>query len=134
MHQIKTATVAVWVIVSVCVAAILIVTYLPAANEVLEISRRCRSPNHGNLDCPLCGMTRAFLAITRGEFGKALSLNKGSIALYASFVLNEALFAVYLARKCKTAGFFQSFKKLPANASPMRKEEARCGGFWLFWE
>ena len=124
MHQIKTASFAVWVIVSVCVAAILIGTCLPAANVVLEISRRCRSPNHGNLDCPLCGMTRSFLAINRGEFDKARSLNKGSIALYASFVLNEALFAVYLARKRRTAGFLQSFKKLPANASPMRKEDA----------
>jgi len=126
MHQIKTASVAVWVIVSVCVAVILIVSYLPAENMILEISRRSRSFNHGNRDCPLCGMTRSFMAINRGEFDKARSLNKGSIALYASFVLNEALFAVYLARKRRTAGFLQSFKKLPANASPMRKEEAQC--------
>ena len=124
IHQIKKASVIVWVIISVCVAVILIVSYLPAENTILEISRRSRSFNHGNRDCPLCGMTRSFMAINRGEFDKARSLNKNSIVLYASFVLNEALFAVYLARKCKKAGFFQRFKKLHTNASPKRKEDA----------
>lgn len=38
------------------------------------------------LDCPGCGMTRAFHAISHGEFTQALSFNLLSIAVYAFFM------------------------------------------------
>ena len=39
------------------------------------------------LDCPGCGMTRAFHAISRGQFAQALDLNILSLAVYALFLL-----------------------------------------------
>ncbi|HVF44289.1 MAG TPA: DUF2752 domain-containing protein [Pyrinomonadaceae bacterium] len=37
--------------------------------------------------CPLCGMTRAFCALTAGRFGEALRWNRGAPALYSLFWL-----------------------------------------------
>lgn len=38
------------------------------------------------LDCPGCGLTRAFLLIPRGEFAQALRLNVASLPLYGLFM------------------------------------------------
>jgi hypothetical protein len=37
--------------------------------------------------CPLCGMTRAFCALSAGRFREAVSWNRGAPALYALFWL-----------------------------------------------
>lgn len=37
------------------------------------------------LDCPGCGLTRAFLLIPRGRFGDALAFNVASLPLYFFF-------------------------------------------------
>lgn len=38
------------------------------------------------VDCPSCGLTRAFLLIPKGEWKEALALNKASIYMYFWFV------------------------------------------------
>lgn len=40
-----------------------------------------------HLDCPGCGLTRAFLLIPRGEVFQALSLNWGALSLYLLFAM-----------------------------------------------
>ena len=39
------------------------------------------------LECPLCGMTRAFYAISHGHFGQAIHLNALSLVLYFSLAV-----------------------------------------------
>lgn len=46
--------------------------------------------------CPLCGMTRAFCALSAGRFDEALRLNRGAPALYALFWLWTAFALTYL--------------------------------------
>jgi len=46
--------------------------------------------------CPLCGMTRAFCAISAGRLDEALSLNRGAPALYALFWLWTTLALAYV--------------------------------------
>lgn len=46
--------------------------------------------------CPLCGMTRAFCALSSGRLGEALSWNRGAPALYAAFWLWAALALAYV--------------------------------------
>lgn len=46
------------------------------------------------LECPLCGMTRAFYAISHGHFSQAIHLNAFSLALYfflAGLLLRDSL-------------------------------------------
>jgi hypothetical protein len=40
------------------------------------------------IECPGCGLTRAFVAISHGSFGRAWELNRASFAMYA-FVLAQ---------------------------------------------
>ena len=51
--------------------------------------------------CPLCGMTRAFCALSSGRLDEALSWNRGAPALYALFWLWLAAAAVYLFRAAR---------------------------------
>jgi len=46
--------------------------------------------------CPLCGMTRAFCALSAGRFDEALSWNRGAPALYAFFWLWLAAALAYI--------------------------------------
>ena len=48
--------------------------------------------------CPLCGMTRAFCALSAGRFGDALRWNRGAPALYALFWLWALAAFAYCAR------------------------------------
>lgn len=42
-------------------------------------------------DCPFCGMTRAFDALTQGAILEAHHYNKGAIALAAIIIINAAV-------------------------------------------
>ena len=55
--------------------------------------------------CPLCGMTRAFCALSSGRFREAFDFNRGAPALYALFWLWTAAALAYSARRlyCRTA-------------------------------
>lgn len=46
--------------------------------------------------CPLCGMTRAFCALSAGRFDEALSWNRAAPTLYALFWLWTACALAYL--------------------------------------
>ncbi|HVF42772.1 MAG TPA: DUF2752 domain-containing protein [Pyrinomonadaceae bacterium] len=46
--------------------------------------------------CPLCGMTRAFCALSAGRFDEALSWNRGAPALYTLFWLWLAVALTHL--------------------------------------
>jgi hypothetical protein len=55
--------------------------------------------------CPLCGMTRAFCALSAGRMRDALSWNHGAPALYALFWLWTVAAAVYFARTLRARLF-----------------------------
>jgi hypothetical protein len=48
--------------------------------------------------CVTCGMTTAFYAISRGQFGPAAEANRGAVPLYAALALNTVLFCGWSAR------------------------------------
>lgn len=80
---------AVWLILSaastVALAAALV---LPEA-WVLAIGGILQTP-HAD-PCPLCGMTRAFLAIARGQFVEAAAANAAALPLAAGLGANALL-------------------------------------------
>lgn len=50
--------------------------------------KTCSSQTIFGIDCPSCGLTRAFIAISQGRFGDAWKLNRISFLMYA-FVLGQ---------------------------------------------
>jgi hypothetical protein len=55
--------------------------------------------------CPLCGMTRAFCALSAGRFRDAVRWNRGAPALYAGFWLWLLAASSYLARALRRKVF-----------------------------
>lgn len=55
--------------------------------------------------CPLCGMTRAFCALSSGRLRDAVNWNRGAPALYTLFWLWTFAAAVYFARAARARLF-----------------------------
>ena len=73
-----------------CVGVILTFLFVPE-DAIHSVSRAISFPHR---DCPLCGMTRAFCAISKGHFDQAVALNKGSVFLFTLFVAVPSCFIV----------------------------------------
>lgn len=54
--------------------------FLPGFRSPLP--EACSSRRMLGIDCPGCGMTRAFISISRGEFSRAWHLNHASFVVY----------------------------------------------------
>jgi len=99
----KWALLIVWSIFSVATTLIILLPFFVDRGTVLQITPTCISKSQFNIECSLCGMTRAFIEISDGNYSKAYDLNGGSILVYISFLLNSTIFIVY--------GFFQINRK-----------------------
>ena len=79
----------VWLVVSAAAAGIFAAS-LPASapllNRVLPV---CEAKARGESGCPLCGMTGAFQAISRGDWRDAARTNRGAMPLYSMLLLNQ---------------------------------------------
>ena len=90
--DLKIALTIVWVICSISILIILILPYIFDNQTLLKYSPTCISKGQHNKECSLCGMTRAFLEISKGGYRNAYQLNKASIILYFFFFLNSLFF------------------------------------------
>jgi len=91
----KEAMLIVWAVISVATALTTISPFFMDRQGILQNSPTCISKKQLNVDCFLCGMTRAFIEISGGNFRNANDLNNGSLYVYFSFVLNFIVFASY---------------------------------------
>lgn len=88
----------VWFVISALLLPILSAPFLLPEDWITEASGLCRSRDHGDERCVLCGMTQAFWAISHGNFQQALIHNQGSLMLYGVFLMNEMIALIYLLR------------------------------------
>ena len=70
--------------------------YLPGSSWPLPES--CLTKQFIGMDCPGCGMTRAFIRIGHGQFAQAAQLNAASFIVYAFFVIQIPWHAMQLLR------------------------------------
>ncbi|MEO8209711.1 MAG: DUF2752 domain-containing protein [bacterium] len=83
-----------WIIYSLIILSVLILSaFFPEV--LIKISPVCISKMYYGEECFMCGMTRAFVEISKGDFSKAYSFNNFSLILFSLFVLNELLFLYY---------------------------------------
>jgi len=64
----------------------------------------CVTKMYLGFDCPGCGMTRAFIRISSGQFAKALQLNSASFVVYLFFAIQIPWHAMQLFRIGKGIG------------------------------
>jgi len=94
-NKLQAETIIIWTVLSIGTTAILIVPLFTDKQTILQNAPTCISKKQFNTDCFMCGMTRAFIEISGGNFTSAQTLNKGSIILYFSFLFNTILFFAF---------------------------------------
>ena len=85
-----------WSVLTVAIALLLATVFVMPERAILRLAPVCERKLRTGLECPLCGMTHAFVAISRGEFGSASARNAGSLPLFAGFLFNEVIFVCWL--------------------------------------
>jgi hypothetical protein len=96
--QLQSAGRWVWTATSLAIALALLSAALPQS-VVFRLAPVCQSRLHYGTTCVLCGMTHAFVSISRGNLAQAEHENPASLPLYAGLAGNELLFALALTRR-----------------------------------
>jgi hypothetical protein len=96
--QIRVAAWWVWAVLTLVFAATLAAPAILPESRVMRLTPVCERKARTGRDCPLCGMTHAFLSISRAQFHTASNQNAGSLPLYAALFVNEGLFVWGLIR------------------------------------
>lgn len=86
----------VWLTLSLAALLVLGAPFLLSADSLLSAAGGLSSPHPAGQACSLCGMTRAFLAISQGDFHQARQWNRGSIPLYGLMAALPAATAIFL--------------------------------------
>jgi len=101
----KIAILYVWMILSIFLLAMIISPYILSENTLLSAGGFFQFYPHDPVSCPLCGMTRAFIAISHGRLAEATTYNDWSVALYAILLANEFFAAIFLFTRMQKNSF-----------------------------
>lgn len=82
----------VWNIFSVSIMLFLVYLFAFNSNFIINNVPTCSSILLYNKPCILCGMSRAFLKLKQFDLAGALAFNKGSIYLFAIFIINTIFY------------------------------------------
>ncbi len=95
-RQARSTLTAAWLAASAMLLCTLIALYLVPEKTLFSASEVFKMPHRSGETCALCGMTRAFAAIARGDFAAALIYNRGSVAFYGALLANQLVIAFCL--------------------------------------
>lgn len=109
----RIAITSVWLISSAILLLAFLAPYLLPESTLLSLSGACQLQHHNHEPCALCGMTRAFIAISRGHFHDAAAFNRSSVALYGILLANELMAAIFLVSRVRIL----CLSRLPANGA-----------------
>ena len=99
-NELKFSLFLVWSILSMIIFFILIAPLFLSQDSILKLAPDCVSRTKYNKGCLLCGMSRAFIAISKGNLGVAYSANKAALPTYLTFALNEIFFLGFIFSTC----------------------------------
>lgn len=123
-RDLRLAFLVVWLILGGAILLILLAPLVLPAGTLATMLPPCEWQVRYGRPCPFCGMTTAFILISRGQLDAACRSNPFSIPLYALFVLNEIAVVAWGANK--TAQWLQGKKRAgsgpvhPAASPPSR--------------
>jgi len=90
-----------WGILGLVLFVPLVGPFLLTVSKIYSITPVCVTRQMYNEPCILCGMTRGFIEISRGNFGKAKEFNPYSMWLYSTLMANEMILVIVIG--CKIA-------------------------------
>jgi len=74
--------------------------FMPGFNSPMP--ETCSARRMFGIDCPGCGMTRAFISISSGRFARAWSFNPASFVVYLFVALQIPWHSIQIWRLCKS--------------------------------
>ena len=98
-----------WVIISVVILLILIAPFILHEEFLLSLTPTCEL-NKIEQGCFLCGMTKGFINISKGDLSGAYRVNNFSVYLYLFFVLNILSLLLFSICKLYRRKSFFTFK------------------------
>lgn len=87
-----------WGTISILIITVLVIPFFINIDFISQEIPICPSKLN-NESCLLCGMTRAFVEISNGNFSVAHTLNSLSIPLYSLCIINSSIFVFILIQK-----------------------------------
>jgi hypothetical protein len=94
--EVKASFLIAWLMISLALLLVLIIPFVLPTETILSLAPTCQWKIRYDKECPLCGMTTAFLLISGGRFKEAFAANTGSLTLYTGFVVNELFVLLFL--------------------------------------
>ena len=91
----------VWLAISLAALAVLTAPFALPHSWISGIVPVCERKAATGLECPACGLTTAFLAISDGDLAAASRSHRAAVPLFGLLLLNEAAFALSVARRVK---------------------------------
>ena len=89
----------VWMIIGILTSLVLIVPFIFLPDTLYSATPECIWKTVYGKPCPLCGMTHAFVLLSKGNIEDALIENSYSLKLYMVFILNTAALFLFLCAK-----------------------------------
>lgn len=90
----------VWILYSALILIVILLTIF-SPETLYKISPVCYSISMFGTECFMCGMTRAFIEISGGNFSNAYDLNRLSLFLFSASLINSAILILYFFTKFK---------------------------------
>jgi hypothetical protein len=90
-----------WLLLSLVGACVVLAALVLPEHWVLFAGRTLQAP-HEHGACPLCGMTRALVAIGDGNFSRALGLNRWSLVFVGIVLVSGLAAAAALIRRVRS--------------------------------
>ena len=94
--QITVALIWVWLLLSAFLLSVILAPFLLSEATLLSVSAIVQWPHQSQVTCSLCGMTRAFIALSQGHLNEAVHFNQRSVALYGLLLANILGAAIFL--------------------------------------
>lgn len=126
VQEIRIAISSVWLIVSAILLLALLAFYLVPDGALISLSAACQLQHHNQEICPLCGMTRAFIAISHGKLDQATTFNRWSVALYGILLANGLLTAVFLVSRIRNLFLSYRAASFVESKTSTQKEVESC--------
>ncbi|MEK7404588.1 MAG: DUF2752 domain-containing protein [Acidobacteriota bacterium] len=99
MGPVKKAFLLAWLAASAASLFVLIAPVALPAATLLRVAPACERKARYGEECALCGMTRAFAHIGRGELREAAAVHRAGLPLYLGLLANVALAGWTVARR-----------------------------------
>jgi len=88
-----------WLVLTLVTVPVLLAPFLLPSQTIFAWTPVCERKARYGQECALCGMTRSFVLVARGEFKGASQANAAGLPLFAALLSNQLVAVCFGSRK-----------------------------------